>query len=386
MYGLLRVLVLSDWFPDGADDAAGSFVRHQALAIARCHAVVVLHLRCPTRPGGRPRLETERDGPLRVIRLSGGRPTATTVLNLYAVAAVMSVLRRERAMPDLLHAHEMGAGLVAAVAGHLLRRPVVISEHSSEFSLNQIHGVAARVARLAFAGADVVCPVSQSLRASLEQGGWGGHLRVVPNVVDTELFTPPPHPPSDKPVRIVAVAALEPVKGVEELVEAVALLRSRRTDFRVELIGAGSLGAALSRRVATLGLEEQLVLRGPLRHSAIAELMRGAAFAVVPSRWDTFSVVMSEAMACGLPVVATAVGGIPERIHSGNGMLCPSRNPKALAATLELMLDRYPGYDRNAIAREVRSQLSAESVAQQWDEVYAEAFERRGHQRPVSSC
>ena len=109
--------------------------------------------------------------------------------------------------------------------------------------------------------------------------------------------------------------------------------------------------------------------------------MRDAAFAVVPSRWETFSVVLGEAMACGLPVVATDVGGITERVHATNGVLCPPRDPQALAAAIKLLLDSYQGYDREAIAAEVRARYSPEVIAERWEDVYAEAFDRRRGRR-----
>jgi L-malate glycosyltransferase len=373
----LRILVLSDWFPESPEDAAGSFVRQQALAIAGRHEVSVLHLRRPVRGAGWPRLEETRDGPLRILRLHTGRVGAVTAVNLYALASALLRLRRDHAAPDVLHAHEMAGGLVAVIAGRVLRRPVVLSEHFSGFALDQVHGRAARIARLTFAGADVLCPVSESLRASLESGGWDGHLRVVPNVVDTELFSPAGSPPGDDTALVVAVAALEPVKGVEELIEAVAILNSRRSDFRLVLVGDGSLRTPLAHRAAELELEERLVLRGPLPHRDVAELMHRAAFAVVPSRWETFSVVLGEAMASGLPVVATAVGGMPERVHAGNGLLCPPREPQALAVALDTMLDSYGSYDRKAIAAEVRAAYSPAVLADRWEEVYAEAVARR---------
>ncbi len=92
------------------------------------------------------------------------------------------------------------------------------------------------------------------------------------------------------------------------------------------------------------------MLHGALPAERVAALMRDASFAVVPSRYETFSVVASEALACGLPVVATAAGALPERIHAGNGLLCPPRDPRALADAIERMLGAHGGFDRAAIA------------------------------------
>ena len=231
-YGVLRILVLTDWFPERPGHAAGSFVRAQALAVARRHEVTVLHTRRPKSDSPFPRLEELADGPLRIMRLRSGRFPSLTAANLWATTAALRRMRAAGGLPHLLHAHETGAGLAAVVAGRLLRRPVVVSEHSSDFATGDVTGVTARVARLVFAGADLVCPVSESLRENLAEGGWGGRYRVVPNIVDTDRFLPPSSPPPDDPPRILSVATLEPVKGVEEYVEALGLLRDRERSSR----------------------------------------------------------------------------------------------------------------------------------------------------------
>ena len=81
-------------------------------------------------------------------------------------------------------------------------------------------------------------------------------------------------------------------------------------------------------------------------------MLESPRFAVVPSRYETFSVAVSEALACGLPVVATAVGALPERIGDANGLLCPPGDPAALADAIGRMLARHRDYDRAAIAAE----------------------------------
>ena len=168
-----------------------------------------------------------------------------------------------------------------------------------------------------------------------------------------------------------------PVKGVADLIEAAGVLAQRRGGFRIDLVGDGPLRRQLTLRIRELGLEQRVALHGTLPAAEVAALMRQAAFAVVPSVWETFSVVLSEAMACGLPVVATAVGGMTERVHDGNGVLVPPRDPRRLADAIAQLLDAHRSYDRAAIAAEVRERLSPAAVAAQWEEAYEEAMRLR---------
>lgn len=358
-------------------------MRAQALAVARRHEVTVVHTRLPASGAGRPRLEELADGPLRIMRLQSGRLPSLTATNLWATAAALRRMRASGGLPELLHAHETGAGLAAVAAGGMLRRPVVVSEHSSDFATGDVTGVNARFARLVFAGADLVCPVSESLRATLADGGWGGRYRVVPNIVDTDRFRPPSSPPSDDPPVILTVAAVEPVKGIEELVEAIALLRDRGAAFRAILVGDGSQAAAIAARADALALSDRLTLAGAVHHDEIPAYLHAASFLVIPSRWETFSVILGEAMACGLPVVATSAGALAERVSEATGLICPPRDPKALAAAMAMMLERYPDFDRDAIAAETRDRYSPAAVADLWDAVYAEALARHAERRHV---
>ena len=251
---------------------------------------------------------------------------------------------------------------------------MVVSEHASALALGEVRGAGLRVARIALSRADLVCPVSDVLRDALAAQGLGRRFRVVPNPVDTDRFAPGAAPAGGPP-RIVAVANLVPVKGVAELVEAAGLLAARGAEFRLDLVGDGPERERLAARAVALGLGERLVLHGALPVERVAALMREAAFAVVPSRYETFSVVVSEALASGLPVVATATGALPGRIHAGNGLLCPPRDPAALAAAMERMLAGHGAYDRAAIAAAVRDELSPEAIAGRWSAIYAELSE-----------
>jgi glycosyltransferase involved in cell wall biosynthesis len=376
----LRVLVVSDWYPDDPNAAAGSFVRQQALAAARASDVTVLHLRRGVAGEGRPRIADDRDGPLRTLRVRGSpAKLPITAGNVVAVALALRRMRREGRAPQMVHAHEFSAGFAALVAGRLLGLPLIVSEHSSAFALGGLDRVSRGLARRTFAAADLVCPVSEAQRVVLERHGWHGRFEVVPNVVDTELFQPALTGDREGG-RIVVVASLVPVKGIADLIEATGMLQALRSDFRVDLVGDGPLRADLERRAREIGLGSRLKFHGALGREAVARLVQGAGFAVVPSRFETFSVVLSEAMASGLPVVATAVGGMPERVHEGNGILCRAGDPPALRDAIAQMLDTQRDYDRAAIAAEVRSQLSPDVLGARWTELYRAVLgSRRRH-------
>jgi len=378
----VRVLLVTDWYPAGPDDLAGVFVREHALALGDAgHEVTVLHLTAPVRGSGPPRLREVAGAHPPLTRFTHGRARGLGMaLHLAAGRLGLARLLRRGFRPELVHAHEFGAGLVGVSLAHRLRVPAVISEHLSLFALGGVGGAARLIARRGFAAADVVCPASASLRDALIAGGYRARFEVVPNPVDTDLFRPAapraPRPPGE-PARIVVVAALKPVKGVDLLVEAVALLGRERRDFTVEVIGDGPDREALTALIRRRGVEDLLRLVGAAARESVARRLQAADFAVVPSRFETFSVAAAEAQACGLPIVAGAAGALTERVGE-HGLLCRPEDPADLAATLGAMLDSHRDYDRELIAADARARYGRAAVGARWTALYADLHASRG--------
>jgi glycosyltransferase involved in cell wall biosynthesis len=152
----------------------------------------------------------------------------------------------------VVHAHVFEAGFPAVLIGRRLGCPVVVSEHFTAFQRGLVRGADRLVARSCFRGADLVCPVSEDLRRQLEALEPRGRYRVVPNVVDTTVFRPPPAPKPGGALRLLNVAALADKKRHADLLDAVARLRGRGTDVRLEIVGDGELLEELEAQVREL--------------------------------------------------------------------------------------------------------------------------------------
>jgi glycosyltransferase involved in cell wall biosynthesis len=163
---------------------------------------------------------------------------------------------------------------------------------------------------------------------------------VVPNGVDLALYRPPSTrrlPRSDR-VRCLAVTRLVERKGLADLIHAMSLLPRDR--FELEIVGSGPAEQSLRELVAKLGLADSVTLSGTLDRPATAHRYREADLFTLASREEAFGNVFAEALASGLPVVGSTVGGIPELVHHGqNGLLVPPRNPRALAAAIRHLAD-----------------------------------------------
>lgn len=163
---------------------------------------------------------------------------------------------------------------------------------------------------------------------------------VIREGVDMSNYRSQARPALTGPLRMVHMGAMEPRKGQEYAVDAMALLRDRGVESTLTLIGSGSDEAMLRDRVADLKLTEAVTFAGP-RPDPRSFLLDADLF-VFPSRQEGFSIALLEAMACGLPVVATAVGGNQEALVEGSGgRLVPPQDAGALAAAIaELARER----------------------------------------------
>ncbi len=161
--------------------------------------------------------------------------------------------------------------------------------------------------------------------------------------VDLERFG---YTPSTAPGRrLVTVTRLKEKKGFSYLLEALALLERDGTDFTLDIYGDGDQREAIRTRIGDLGLEDRVRLRGSIEHDRIPEVLRSSgifvlACVVLPDQdRDGIPNSIIEALSCGVPVVSTAISGIPEVIRDGeSGLLVPERDAAALAGALRRLI------------------------------------------------
>ncbi|MBA3437646.1 MAG: glycosyltransferase [Thermoleophilaceae bacterium] len=367
----LRVLVVPKWYPWPDQPVLGLFCREHARALSGRHDVVVLASRATPSPGFPVyRLTDEVEDGLRTIRVLYRRPRVRAlamVCQMAGMLAALVALRREGFRPDVVHAHVFSAALPALMLGRLSRAVVVVTEHYTGFQRGLIRGADLLTARLAFSGADLVAPVSAELGGHLHRVAPRARMRVMGNVVDTEVFTAAAHEGRGGPVRLLTVGALAEKKGHTYLLDALVQLRGRR-EATLDVVGGGELREQLEEQASELGLREAVRFHGELPKERVAKLMREADLLVLPSLHETFGCVLIEAMASGLPSVATRVGGVPEVLTPEAGALVAPRDPAALAAAIEETLGRE--FDAAKLTQVARERYSYDAFARAWSEVY----------------
>jgi glycosyltransferase involved in cell wall biosynthesis len=363
----LRVLFLTTSYPTPERPASGVFVLEHARAAAPHADIAVLHLD-RSRGFGVERVENA-EFPTWRARYPERPLPVTLAAHLGAAAVGVRAVRRSGFDPELVHAHFFLAGVPAVLLG----RPVVVTEQWSVFLPEdplRLTPILRRAARFVYERAELVLPASAALCRGIEAEGLHGNFRVLPNVVDTELFHPDGPRAGGRP-RLIAVGLLYEAKGYEFLLEAVARIPR---DLQLDIVGDGPLRPELEARARRLGLDKRVSFRGLRPKPEVAALLREADAFVLTSRYDNNPCALIEALASGLPVVATAVGGVPELVDERNGLLARPQDPASIAARIEELLDRLESYDRDEIARVARSRFARERVGEDLARAYADAL------------
>lgn len=194
------------------------------------------------------------------------------------------------------------------------------------------------IERQVIAQSRAITTVSASVASELREYGLDpNRITIIGTGVDLSLYQQA-SPSRDS--YILYVGRLSYRKGLSDLIDAMQLLKDRTTT-RLVLLGGGPLEERLRRQVARSGLEQRVTFYGHLKDKTqVAEVFRGASVYVQPSWYEGLPVAILEAMASGIPVVATAVSGHVEVIRPGeNGSLVPSRDPRALADAIYQLLE-----------------------------------------------
>ncbi|MDH4170559.1 MAG: glycosyltransferase [Acidimicrobiia bacterium] len=324
------------------------------------------------------------DGPITVTRprLRARRFRPQTSLRLEAQVLTRVVDHLAAQGIDITVAHGHFAAASRGLPGLRARRdiPYVVSEHSSALTFDnphkQVSGSGRVAARTVYAAAERVLPVSDALGRALVQRRLVSEdrLTVLGNPVDTDRFHPPETPPTSP--RIITVARLVGVKRLDLLIDAFAEVGRRRPDTIFDIVGDGPERGPLERRVARHRLEPQVRFHGRLDRDQVATALRSARVFALSSFTENLPVAVLEAMATGLPVVAPAVGGIPELLDTTRGDAVAPGDADALAIALIRWLDA-DGDSRDTARRVAIERHSVTAIGDLLSSIYDLAASRQ---------
>ena len=288
---------------------------------------------------------------------------------------------------DLIHVHILTRAAVPAFLLNLLTGiPYIISEHWTRYIPENwgFTGIVRRsLTRLIVHRASAVITVSDFLKTAMQDCGLRNKkFIIIPNTVDTTLFTIAGKHKGKQAKRILHVSNFhERAKNIHGILRVIKILHEQRKDFEIIFIGGREPALSEARKYASgLGLESPgVIFKGRIPANELAEAYRESSFLLMFSNFESFSIVIPEALSCGTPVLATSAGGIPEYFSTNSGRLISPGDELALLDNLNFMLDHYESFDPEYLGGFIESRFGLKKVGGQFDELYRSVLNRQGN-------
>ncbi len=276
-------------------------------------------------------------------------------------------------------------GLAAVLLGKIFGVPVTVSARGTDINLYPSFRLIRPMIRWTLSQADGVIAVSGALKESMVRLGVDPHkIRVIPNGVNADLFhlldrdearrklNLPPEVPL-----LVSVGALIRSKGHLILIRAFARIAPRHPELKLYILGEGPLRSELDSLIRELKLQATVRLLGKRPNHELAYWFNAAEVSLLTSEREGWPNVLTESLACGTPVVATRVGGVPEILHSRELGIVVDQTVDSIADGLERAL--LTKWDREAISKQTRARTWS-AVAGEVEGVFSEQLWERGTQ------
>lgn len=246
---------------------------------------------------------------------------------------------------DIIHAHStVPAGLVGVIVAKIIRKPVFVTAHGMDINNFENNSIFKKLITFSLNNCNKAIAVSEDLAKKMISLGINQkNITVLRNAVDTNRFKPLKNKElrkyykiKDTEILIIFVGYLDTFKGIFELINA--FYEVKNDNIKLMIIGEGPKENELKKKVFQLDLEKCVIFTGKISPTNIHKYYQAADIFVLPSYSEGLPLSILEAMACGLPIVTTNVGGIPEVVkNSENGFIVPSKNKQLLAQKLEIL-------------------------------------------------
>lgn len=348
-----QVLILAAEYPHFNKEKDGIFIKDQAMALNRhgIRADVAFveprSLRslsiAACRESHFQTTAWDEDGVF-TLRLKGWNPWMNSLAGGIAYAKMTAWLAgryfKRYGHPELIHAQNtFWAGYAAYKLWEKYGIPYVVTEHSSRFLLNSITRQMAPYASRVLGSAESAIGVSRAVTDVLYRYG-ARKTTVIPNMVDTDFFTLPSYPRLRNPFTFVAVGNMNYNKGFDVLLRSFAARFRGYPGVRLVLGGDGPQRLEFQQLSLNLGLSAQVKFLGAVGRQEVRETLWKANALVLPSYRETFGVVLIEALATGIPVIASKCGGPEDIVTPDTGFLVEPGNESELVNAMVMLMER----------------------------------------------
>lgn len=273
--------------------------------------------------------------------------------------------------PDIIHIHVHTFSEVAIYAKNKLKVPLIYTEHFSSVAKNELTRPDYYSIRNLLNKSDKRIAVSEPFRQTLESR-YNYSFQYLPNVYQSNIFKQKKELPKYEGFTFVNVAYLHKKKNQKRLIEAFHKAFSGKDDVKLKIIGSGPEKNNLSVLISKFNMNHQIELLGAKSSKDVAMFLNKSHIKVLSSDIETFGVCLIEAMACGLPILATKCGG-PESIITNEKLgTLTEKDIISLSYQMEIMMENYEKYNGDYIAKHTLHHYGYNAIGQKLTKIYQE--------------
>jgi glycosyltransferase involved in cell wall biosynthesis len=378
-----KILWLCSWYPGKTDPFNGDFIQRHARAAALENDIYVIHVIGDT-TGKVTTIEKEIQQTAglteHIVYFKKGTSLPGRIKAYFRWQFLFRQAIRKymvgNGKPDMVHVHiPYKAGMLGLWLKKKYKLSYIVSEHWGIYNNVEVLNYAGRSSRFkrftekVFQQASCCISVSRYLADGVNEQVLKKDFTIIQNTVDTSLFQFREKPANE--FSFIHVSNMVPLKNAEGILRAYKLLVDK--GLSATLLMVGNPTDAISNYATTIGLSSASVrFFGEVPYSQVAVLMQAAHCLVLNSNIENSPCVIGEALCCGLPVIATRVGGIPELTDAGNSILITPGNDMELTNAMQQMIENYTVYNQKKIAENAQGKFSYSVIGKKLDAVYDE--------------
>lgn len=366
----MKVLIIASWYPTPENPLNGFFFQQRARALARlgCEvsvAVADVSFRLRGKKSG---ISVCRENGITEYRYLRRNMTpfweeGIARQQIPMIRKIYQQVCKDSGKPDLIHLESARCAYAAVDLARKEQIPLTYTEHYSGILNSKSGSFSDRTMRLAVDAAERIFLISSAMKRRLTPPE--EKCVMLPNAIDFSDFSVAD---AELPFVFGALGGLGKIKGYDILLRAFAKVHERYPECLLEIGGDGPERENLLVLRAELGLDTCVVFRGRIPAEKRAQFFNGKSAFVCSSLTETFSIVVIEAFASGLPVIATKCGGPEDLVNDTNGYLVEKNDPEALAAGMVKMLESRDAFDSGTIRQDAMLRYDEASVVcQQFD-------------------
>ncbi len=374
-----NILVIASWYPKDKTDFSGIFIKEQIEILSKKFRLVVVNPIVDYKsfnPFGKPKINRSLENGVEVIRIEIKR--SFPIYNQWNFLRIVQKVIHEEIIDekiDLIHAHvSYPGGVIAMMLAKKMRIPYMITEHYGGFVglfRSKIHKF---LIIRALNNAYLITTVS-NYSAKIIKNFTSTSIEIIPNVIDISKFDLKQTKENHKRVVAGFLGGLDTqVKGLDILLNALNYLKNK--NLKVIIGGSGKLLPYYMELAKKLNVEDKCEFLGLIPAEKRYEFFKDLDFFILPSRHESFGLVLLEAMASGKPVLATRCGGPEEIVEENTGFIVEKENPESLAKGIQKMIKNLSKFNPIEIRNRVNQRFGKEVFLQKMVEVYNSVLDR----------